>query len=85
MKRKIHLVEEERESEHEESESSGDESEDEDPRKKDVLRHLSRAVSGKRAFDLLHSAAAPKIFFSGLPEDNYYEINALFPSQKLPS
>ncbi|CAH3191806.1 unnamed protein product [Porites evermanni] len=60
MKRKIDLVEEEHESEHEESESSGDESEDEEPGIKDVLSHLSRAVSEKRASDLLHSMAASK-------------------------
>ena len=60
MKRKIDLVEEEHESEHEESESSDDESEDEEPRIKDVLSHLSRAVSVKRASDLLHSMAASK-------------------------
>ena len=66
MKRKIDLVEEEHQSEHEESESSGDESEDEErrikeePRIKDVLSHLSRAVSEKRASDLLHSMAASK-------------------------
>ena len=60
MKRKIDLVEEEHESEHEESESSGDESEDEEPRIKDVLSHLSRAVSEKRASDLLHTMAASK-------------------------
>ena len=60
MKRKIDLIEEEHESEHEESESSGDESEDEEPRIKDVLSHLSRAVSEKRASDLLHSMAASK-------------------------
>ena len=60
MKRKIDLVEEEHESEHEESESSGDESEDEEPRIKDVLSHLSRAVPEKRASDLLHSMAASK-------------------------
>ncbi|CAH3115202.1 unnamed protein product, partial [Porites lobata] len=60
MKRKIDLVEEEHESEHEESESSGDESEDEEPRIKDVLSHLSRAVSEKRASELLHSMAASK-------------------------
>ena len=54
------MVEEEHESEHEESESSGDESEDEEPRIKDVLSHLSRAVSEKRASDLLHSMAASK-------------------------
>ena len=67
MKRKIDLVEEEHESEHEESESSGDESgEDEElrikeePRIKDVLSHLSRAVWEKSASDLLHSMAAAK-------------------------
>ena len=56
----IDLVEEERESEHQESESTGDESEDEEPRIKDVLSHLSRAVPEKRASDLLHSMAASK-------------------------
>ena len=60
------MVEEEHESEHEESESSSDESEDEElrikeePRIKDVLSHLSGAVSVKRASDLLHSMAASK-------------------------
>ena len=43
-----------------ESESSGDESEDEEPRIKDILSHLSRAVSEKRASDFLHSMAASK-------------------------
>ena len=75
MKRKIDLVEEEHDSEHEESESSGDESEDEGPRIKDVLSHLSRVVSEKCAFHLLHSMAVSNIFFSGLPADNYFEIN----------
>ncbi|CAH3018836.1 unnamed protein product [Porites evermanni] len=61
MKRKIDLVEEkDHESEHEESESSGDGSEDEEPRIKDVLSHLSRAVPEKRASNLLHSMAASK-------------------------
>ena len=66
MKRKIDLVEEEHESEHEESESSGDESEDEEPRIKEetriknVLSHLSRAVSVKCASDLLYSMTASK-------------------------
>ena len=59
MKRNMDLVEEEHESEHEESESSGAESEyekpriKEEPRMKDVLSHLSRAVPEKRAYDLL--------------------------------
>ena len=66
MKRKIDLVEEEHESEHEENESSGDESEDEEqrikeePRIKNVLSNLCRAVPKKRASDLLHSIAASK-------------------------
>ena len=85
MKGKIDLVEEENESEHEGSESSGDESEDEDPRIKDVLSHLSQAVSEKRASDLRIVWRLPKIFFSGLPTDNYFEINALFPSHVTPS
>ena len=73
MKRKIDLVEEEHESEHEESESSGDESEDEElrikeePRIKDVLSHLSRAVPEKRASDLLHRMAAPKDILFWIP------------------
>ena len=76
MKRKIDLVEEEHESEHEESESSGDESEDEEPRIKDVLSHLSRAVPEKRASDLLHSMAASKDILFWTP---------LFPSKTSPS
>ena len=60
MKRKIDLVEEEHENEHEESESSGDESDYEEPRIKDVLSHLSRAVPEKRTADLLHSMAVSK-------------------------
>ena len=62
MKRKIDLVEEEEEheSEHKESESFRDESEDEEPRIRDVLSHLSRAVPDKRASDLLHSMVASK-------------------------
>ena len=60
MKRDIDLVEEKHESEHEESESSGDKSEDEEPRIKDVLSHLSRAMWEKCASDLLHSMAASK-------------------------
>ena len=83
IKRKIDLVEEEHESEHEESESSDDESEDEEPRIKDFLSHLSRAVPEKRASDLLHNMAASKdiLFFDIL----YFEINVLFQSQTSPS
>ena len=69
MKRKIDLVEEENESEHEESESSGDESEDEDPRIKDVLSHLSQAVSEKRASDLLHSMVASEDILFWTPNE----------------
>ena len=69
MKRKIDLVEEENESEHEESESSGDESEDEDPRIKDVLSHLSQAVSEKRSSDLLHSMVASEDILFWTPNE----------------
>ena len=75
MKRKIDLVEEEHGSEHEESESSGDESEDEDPRIKDVLSHLSRAVSEKRASDLLHSLTACRGILLWTPRVNYFKMN----------
>ena len=74
MKRKIDLVEEHG-SEHEESESSGDESEDEDPRIKDVLSHLSRAVSEKRASDLLHSLAASRGILLWTPRVNNFKMN----------
>ena len=75
MKRKIDLVEEEHGSEHGESESSGDESEDEDPRIKDVLSHLSRAVSEKRASDLLHSLTACRGILLWTPRVNYFKMN----------
>ena len=69
------MVDEEHGSEDEENESSSDESDDEEPRIKNVLSHLSQAVSVKRASDLLHSMAASKDLYSGLPADNYFEIN----------
>ena len=81
MKRKIDLVEEEHESEHEESESSGDESEDEEPRIKDVLSHLSEQCRNSVLLICCIVWPRPKIFFSGPPADNYFEINALFPSK----
>ena len=58
MKRQIDLAEEEHESEHEKSKSSGDESEDEEPKIKDVLSHLSRAVPEKRC--LLYTSPSPR-------------------------
>ena len=54
------MVDKEHESEDEGNESSSDESEDEEPRIKDVLSHLSQAVSVKRASELLYSMAASK-------------------------
>ena len=81
MKRKIDLVEEEHESEHEESESSGDESEDEEPRIKDVLSHLSRAVPEKRASDLLHSMAASKDTLFWIPSGQLLRNKRTIPSQ----
>ena len=79
MKRKIDLVEEEHESEHEESESSVDESEDEEPRIKDVLSHLPRAVSAKRASDLLHSMAASKDIFFWTPRGQLLQNKRIIP------
>ena len=52
------MVDEEHGNEDEENESSSDESDDEEPRIKNVLSHLSQAVSVKRASELLHSMAA---------------------------
>ena len=60
MKRKIDLVDEEHGRVDEENKSSSDESEGEELRIKDVLSHLSQAVSVKRASGLLHSMAASK-------------------------
>ena len=84
MKRKIGLVEEEHESEHEESQSSGDESEDKEPRIKDVLSHLSRAVSEKRAFDLLHSMTVSKHILFWTPRGKLLR-NVSLSSQTSPS
>ncbi|CAH3027732.1 unnamed protein product [Porites evermanni] len=85
IKRKIDLVEQEHESEHEESESSGDESEDEEPnikeepRIKDVLSHLSRAVPEKRASDLLHSMAASKDILFCTPSGQLFRNKRTIP------
>ena len=83
MKRKIDLVEEEHESEHEESERSGDESEDEEPRIKDVLSHLSRAVLEKRASDLLHSMAASKDILFWTPSGQLLRNKSTIPVKKI--
>ena len=74
MKRKIDLVEEEHESEDEEKESSREESKDEEPGIKDGLfpKRFRKGV-------LLNCCMVwprPKIFFSGLLADNYFEIKA---------
>ena len=79
MKRKIDLVEEEHESEYEESESSGDESKDEEPRVKDDLRHLSQAVSVKRASELLHSTAASKDLLFWTPRGQILRNKRIIP------
>ena len=79
MKRKIDLVEEEHESEHEKGESSDDESEDEEPRIKDVLNHLSRAVSEKRASDLLHSMATSKDILFWTPRGQLLRNKPIIP------
>ena len=77
MKRKIDLVEEEHKSEHEESES--DESEDVEPRIKDVLSHLSRAVSEKRASDSLHRMAASKDILFWTPREQLVQNTRIIP------
>ena len=79
MKRKKDLVEEKHESEHEEDESSGDESEDKEPRIKDVLNHLSWAVSEKRASDLLHSMAASKYILFWTPRGQLLGNKSIIP------
>ena len=72
------MVEEEHEREHElEDESS--ESEDEEPRIKDVLNHLSRAVSEKRASDLLHSMAASKDILFWTPRGHLLRNKRIIP------
>ena len=61
MKRKIDLVEEEHESEHEVLVMKAARMKNKRrTKRKNVLSHLSRAVSEKRASDLLHIMAASK-------------------------
>ena len=67
MKRKIYLVEREHERADEENASFSDERRDDEPRKKDVLSHLSQAVSVNRASELLHSVAASKYILFWAP------------------
>ena len=56
--------------------SDDEHSNDEEPRIKDVLGNLSKTVSRKRASDLLHSMAAPKIFCFGPRVGKYFEKTA---------
>ena len=60
MKRKVDWDEEEMESEKEDTITSEDESDDEEPRIKDVLHNLAKAVSKDHASDLLHSMSTSK-------------------------
>ena len=73
------MVDEEHESEDEENESSRDESEDNEPRIKDVLSHLSQAVSVKRASELLHSMAASKDVLFWTPRGQLKKIKRIIP------
>ena len=73
------MVDKEHESEDEGNESSSDESEDEGPRIKDVLSHLSRAVSVKRASDLLHSMAASKDLLFWTPRGQLLRNKRIIP------
>ena len=82
MERKIDLVEEEHEREHEESESSGDEREDVEPRIKDVLSHLSRAVPEKCASDLLYRMAASKDILFWTPRGQLLRNERIIPVKK---
>ena len=73
------MVEEEHENEHEESESSSDDCEDEEPRIKDVLSHLFRAVSEKRASDLLPSMSASKDILFWTPRGQLLRNKRIIP------
>ena len=79
MKRKIDLVDEEHGSEDEENESSSDESDDKEPRIKNVLSHLSQAVSVKRASELLHSMAASKDLLFWTPRGQLLRNKRIIP------
>ena len=79
MKRKIDLVDEEHGSEDKENESSNDESDDEEPRIKNVLSHLSQAVSVKHACELLHSMAASKDLLFWIPRGQLLRNKRIIP------
>ena len=73
------MVDEEHEREDEEKESSSDESKDEEPRIKDVLSHLSKAVSVKRASELLHSMAPSKDILFWTPRGQLLRNKRIIP------
>ena len=79
--RSIHynLVDEEHERQDDENENSSDESEDEEPRIKDVLSHLSQAVSVKRASELLHNMAASKDILFWTPRGQLLRNKRIIP------
>ena len=79
MKTKIDLVDEEHESEDEENKSSSDEGEDEEPRMKDVLSHLSQAVSVKRTSKLLHSMATSRDILFWTPRGQLLRNKRIIP------
>ena len=81
MKRKLYLVDEEYESEDVDNETSSDESKDNEPRIKDVLSHLSQAVSVKRASELLHSVAASKDVLFWTPRGQLKKKNKTYNSR----
>ena len=78
MKRKIDWDEEEG-SDKEENTSSDEESDSEEPRIKDVLNHLSRAVSRKYAAELLHSMAASKDILFWTPRGQLLRNQRIIP------
>ena len=79
MKRKVDLIEKMLESEKEESGSSHSDSDDEEPRIKDVLSNLSKAVSKKRASDLLHSMAASRDILFWTPRGQLLRSERIIP------
>ena len=78
MKRKIDWDEEE-ECDKEANTFSEEESDSEEPRIKDVLNHLSRAVSRKYAAELLHSMAASKDILFWTPRGQLLRNQRIIP------
>ncbi|KAL9980666.1 hypothetical protein ACROYT_G009279 [Oculina patagonica] len=79
MKRKVNWDDEEEESGKEDNISSDDESDIEEPRIKDVLNNLSKAVSRKYASELLHSMATSKDILFWTPRGQLLRNQRIIP------